>query len=110
MKPQTEAEITTSIRGVLKMLNVFHWKAWQGPMSQPKGVSDIIGILPRGIAASTGGRFLAIEVKRPGGRVSPHQQQFIDRVNRMGDLGFVAYSVEDVITRLGVQDRFLFNR
>ena len=110
MKQQTEAEITASIRGVLKMVNVFHWKAWQGPMSQPKGVSDIIGILPKGVAASDGGRFLAIEVKRPGGRVSPHQQQFIDRVNRMGGLGFVAYSVEDVITRLGVQDRFLFNR
>ena len=108
MKPQTEAEITTSIRGVLKMLNVFHWKAWQGPMSQPKGVSDIIGILPRGVAGSDGGRFLAIEVKRPAGRVSPHQALFLDRVNRIGGLGFVAYSTQDVIDRLGVQDRFLF--
>lgn len=108
MKQQTESEITASIRGVLKMVNVFHWKAWQGPMSQPKGVSDIIGILPRGIAESTGGRFLAIEVKRPGGKVSPHQAQFIDRVNRMGGLGFVAYSAQDVIDRLGVQDRFFF--
>ena len=110
MKQQTEAEITASIRGVLKILGVFHWKNWSGPMTYPKGIPDILGILPAGIAASTGGRFLAIEVKRKGGKVSPHQATFIDRVNRMGGLGFVAYSVEDVITRLGVQDRFLFNR
>jgi hypothetical protein len=108
MKQSTETEITSSIRGALKMLNVFCWKQWQGPMSQPKGVSDIIGILPKGIAGSDGGRFLAIEVKRPGGKVSPHQEQFIERVNRIGGLGFVAYSVEDVINRLGVRDRFLF--
>ena len=109
MKPQTEAEITTSIRGVLKILGVFHWKNWSGPMTYPKGIPDILGILPAGIAGGPG-RFLAIEVKRKGGKVSPHQAQFIDRVNRMGGLGFVAYSAQDVIDRLGVGDRFLFNR
>ena len=100
IKKQTEAEITRAIRGCLKSLGVWHWKQWQGPMSQPKGVSDIIGIWK--------GRFLAIEVKTQTGRVSEYQQRFIDRVIEEGGIAFVARSVDDVIDGLGVRDRFLF--
>jgi hypothetical protein len=39
---------------------------------------------------------LAIEVKRPRGRVTPEQQQFIDMINEAGGLAFVARSVEEV--------------
>jgi hypothetical protein len=42
------------------------------------------------------GRFLAIEVKRPGGKATPEQQQFIDTINQAGGLAFVARSVEEV--------------
>jgi hypothetical protein len=42
------------------------------------------------------GRFLAIEVKRPGNKASPEQQQFIDTINEAGGLAFVARSVEEV--------------
>ena len=35
-----------------------------------KGSADILGCLP-------GGRFLAVEVKAPGGRLSPEQKQFL---------------------------------
>jgi hypothetical protein len=61
--------------------------------SHAPGVSDILGVLP-------GGRFLGIEVKAPKGRVSPHQQQFIDTINQAGGLAFVAYSVDDVEQKL----------
>jgi penicillin-binding protein-related factor A (putative recombinase) len=61
-------------------------------MSYPKGISDILGVYE--------GRFLAIEVKRPGGRVSSEQRAFIERVNEEGGVGFVAYSVDDVVKRL----------
>jgi len=61
--------------------------------SNAKGVSDILGILP-------GGRFLAIEVKRPGGRPSEHQTAFIQEINRHGGVAFIAYSIEDLITHL----------
>lgn len=44
-----------------------------------KGSSDIIGILP-------GGRFFAVEVKAPGGRLSPEQKQFLDDISRLGGL------------------------
>ncbi len=60
------------------------------PTGKP-GVSDILGILPNG-------RFLAIEVKKPKGRLSEHQVQFIDDINKNKGLAFVAYSIDDVQT------------
>jgi hypothetical protein len=101
MKPQSEAEITAGIRRLLASLGVWHWKHWSGPMTYPRGISDILGIWK--------GRFLAIEIKRPGGQLTVEQQRFLDRVKIEGGVSFVARSVDDVITELGVQDRFLFN-
>lgn len=63
-----------------------------------KGFPDIHGMLK-------GGRAVYIEVKRPGGRVSDEQQEFIDKVSAHGAVAFIAYSVDDVIEnfkRLGV--------
>ncbi len=107
----SETELTKAIRSVLSACGIFHWKQWQGPMSQPKGVSDILGILP-------GGRMFAIEVKRPGwSKPGPgakafthhrNQQGFLDAVNRSGGVGFFAQSVDDVIDGLGLRHRFLF--
>jgi hypothetical protein len=102
MKPPTEAEITSAIRALLKSLGVFAWKNWSGPMSSPKGIADILGCWK--------GRFVAIEVKRPGGRISQEQERFLEAIRRHGGIGFVARSVEDVIESLGVQDRFLFTQ
>ena len=54
------------------------------------GVSDILGIM--------NGRFIAIEVKRPSTRknVSRDQQSFLDKINQLGGLAFVATSIEDI--------------
>ena len=90
----TEADITKQIRSVLNRSRVYHYKSWQGPMSYPKGIADIIGVYH--------GRFLAIEVKKPGGRVSPDQKKFIDTINAEGGIAFVAYSVEEVIEKLNL--------
>lgn len=57
-------------------------------MSQPKGVSDIIGIYK--------GRFLAIEVKKPGAKPTNHQWNFLKAVHENGGIALVARSVEDV--------------
>ena len=78
----TEKDITAQIKQTLKICRIWHWKHWQGPMSFPKGIADILGIYQ--------GRFLAIEVKKPGGRVSPEQVKFLQRVNDEGGIGFVA--------------------
>lgn len=93
----TEADVTRQIRDVLKVCRIFHWKQWQGPMSQPRGVSDILGIYD--------GKLLAIEIKKPGARPSPEQVRFINRINTEGGIGFIAYSVDDVIKTLGLQVR-----
>jgi hypothetical protein len=97
---QTEAEITSAIRSLLKTVGVFAWKNWSGPMSSPKGIADILGCWQ--------GRFVAIEVKRPGGRTTPEQERFLEAVRRHGGIAFVARSIDDVIDGLGIQDRFLF--
>jgi len=58
-----------------------------------KGISDIIGCLPDG-------RFLAIEVKQPKGKVSPEQQEFIQSVLRNKGIAFVARSLDDVMNQV----------
>ena len=40
---QTEAELTSAIRSLLKTVGVFAWKNWSGPMTHPKGIADILG-------------------------------------------------------------------
>jgi hypothetical protein len=54
--------------------------------------SDFIGIFK--------GRFLAVEIKTPSGRVKPGQQLFIDMVNANGGIAFVARSVEEAEEKL----------
>ncbi|MBY0578448.1 MAG: VRR-NUC domain-containing protein [Burkholderiales bacterium] len=58
-----------------------------------RGCSDIIGQLK-------GGRILAVEVKAPGGRLTPEQCDFLDLVTRHGGLAFVARSADDVLRTL----------
>jgi len=66
------------------------------------GVSDILGVLPNG-------RFLAIEVKKPDehkdGKLvrayaSTDQKIFIENVNNLGGLAFIARSIDDVLIEL----------
>lgn len=59
-----------------------------------RGVSDIIGCMPKT------GRFLAIEVKRPGGKATPEHQQFLDTITKAGGLAFLADSVDEVQRRI----------
>jgi penicillin-binding protein-related factor A (putative recombinase) len=106
----TETDLTNSVRAILKTLRIFHWKQWQGPMSQPKGVSDILGIID--------GRMFAIEMKRPGWTPPKqgtkawihHKQQsdFLEAIRANGGIAFFAQSVDEVVDGLGLRDRLLF--
>lgn len=58
------------------------------------GMADIMGQL-RG-----SGRFLAIEVKRPGEKPTDDQIAFLDAVNGAGGVGFVAYRLDCVLENL----------
>lgn len=86
-KKTIEKHIENQIKRYLDRLGVWYMKV-HGSMYQRAGVPDII--------ACVDGRFVGIEVKRPGGVVSPLQQLNIDDINRSGGYAFVAYNVEDV--------------
>lgn len=54
-----------------------------------RGCSDVLGQLKDG-------RFLAVEVKAPGGRLRPEQAAFLEQVAAAGGVAFVARSCADV--------------
>ena len=55
-----------------------------------KGSADIIGI-------SKDGKFIAVEVKRKGGKTTPAQDEFLERIREKGGYAIVAYDENDVI-------------
>ena len=96
-----EADILRAIMRVLKIHPriAFAFRANSGAMKSGdgerfmrfgfRGMSDVLGML-------RDGRFLAVEVKRPSGRVTEEQKAFLDNVAEHGGIGFVARSVTDV--------------
>lgn len=66
--------------------------------TQP-GLSDIIGWIPPALGPPVA-RFLAVEVKRPKGVVSPDQAAFLEKVNGDSGVGIVAHSLEELIEKL----------
>lgn len=58
-----------------------------------RGCSDIMGQMKDG-------RFLAVECKRPGGKLTEYQLGFLVRVQNNGGVAFVARSVDDVMKGL----------
>ena len=110
MKAPSESAILRGCLDLLRLRKVFHFRYNQGAIPTGKGgyrkfrgmpgVSDILAVLPDG-----SGRLFAIEVKRHGGRLSAHQQAFLDLVNQANGYGVVVYSVaelESVLSDLGV--------
>lgn len=97
-----EKETQKAILEWLKANRIFSWRNnTQGRIVQTKagaimsgsfskGSADILGCLPNG-------RFLAIEVKSPGGKISAEQQNFIDSVRRNGGVGLIVTTVDEVI-------------
>lgn len=99
MPEPLEKDIQSSILEYLHARGIFCWKEHSsgimidgGQRYMPiglKGKSDILGIYK--------GKFLAIEVKRPSGKISNEQLEFLTNINKYGGIGFVAYSIDDVI-------------
>lgn len=54
------------------------------------GSADILGVIP------PSGRALAVEVKRPGGRISPTQVAWLDLFRSAGGLALVVHSIEEL--------------
>jgi len=102
----SEAEVQKAIMQFLRYKNVFFHRSNSGAFTDAKtnrfirygavGLADISAIYPGD--ASGRGRGLAwyIEVKRPGGRLSDGQIQFLAEAKRSGAVITIAESVEDV--------------
>jgi hypothetical protein len=65
------------------------------------GGADLIGWVPVVVDESMVGQtlavFCAVEVKRPGGKVSESQQRFLDAVQRSGGIAGVARSPSEAL-------------
>ncbi len=84
-----EASIENDILDYLNYMGGCFWRTHTG-RNQPctPGVPDIVGVRQ--------GQFIAVEVKRPGGKTTELQDAFLVRLRGCGALVFVATSVEDV--------------
>lgn len=89
-----ETSITRLIKQVLFQCGAFPIKIAGGPYQKP-GISDLLICYE--------GKFVAVEVKKPGGKLSPLQEQFLHDVRTAGGIAFVAYSVDDVVRELKLQ-------
>ena len=58
------------------------------------GVSDVIGVL--GPRTARPGVLLALEAKRPGGKLSPQQALFLEAVRSNGGIALVVTGVDDL--------------
>ena len=105
--PTPESAVLKAVLAALRIHPMVAWAERMNVMSQTlqykgvdryvkagfKGLSDIIGML-------RDGRFLAVEVKRPGGQPTQAQIEFLGLVDRSGGVAFIARSVDDVIRAL----------
>jgi hypothetical protein len=84
----------------LRYLERRHIRAWNNPTGAvriadrwvhfgKRGSADIIWLLP-------GGRFLAVEVKAPDGRLSPEQKQFIADIRDEGGFAVCVKSIKEL--------------
>jgi len=87
-----EKQIVNKIQTYLHVQGAWVMKV-HGSLFQRAGIPDLIGVLR--------GRFLAIEVKRPGRQPTRLQAYVLGQIQRAGGLAFVADSVDVVREVLG---------
>lgn len=109
----TEAQVLYAVLACLARLQALGKVAWYSRMNTGAGKlqrgsgfsSQFIRFgfpgCPDVLGQLSDGRALAIEVKKPSGRVTPEQQAFIARAAENGGCAFVARSVDDVLENLG---------
>ncbi len=81
-----EKQIENQIKQYLDSIGAWHIKT-HGNMFSKAGTPDVVACLK--------GKFVAIEVKQPGGVVSALQAAHIELIKKAGGIAFVAYSLEE---------------
>jgi hypothetical protein len=85
----TEKQITNKILKHLRSVPYSKWsKIHQGGMSE-KGVPDIVGCFQ--------GRYVAIEVKRPGKHPTPMQADYLQGIKAAGGVAWCVHSVSELL-------------
>jgi hypothetical protein len=110
MKAPRESDLVRACLAYLQLAKVPAWRnnsgaaAFAGPAGRKRfvrfsveGCSDILGVLP------PAGRLLAVECKRPGGKLTPAQAAFLSAVGAAGGLAFVVRSVDDLAAALRLE-------
>lgn len=84
-----ERDVVAAIKKYLASLgsDVFFWKEHGGPYGSA-GIPDIICCYK--------GRFLGLEAKLPGGRLTELQKRAIEKINRAGGIACRVENVKDV--------------
>lgn len=100
----TEKDICNNIVTALNFQGYCVWRVNTGAMKVDSrfirfnavGTSDIIGM------QKSTGKFVAIEVKKPGKEktLTPAQLSFLEMVKLNGGIAFVATSVDDALNKL----------
>lgn len=102
----SEQSIVNACLSYLTMMNHFVWRNNSGFFTRDyttqqgirrrsvvrtgiKGSSDIIGI-------AKDGRMIAVECKRPGGKLTPEQGAFLSEVKKRNGYAVLATSVDDL--------------
>lgn len=81
----------------LKIRGVMAWRNNTGLLRDRNGKPVRFGVVGSGdIFAVVGGRFLSVECKVKGGKVSDHQKRWAEEVNSAGGMAIVAETVDDV--------------
>jgi hypothetical protein len=108
MKGGTEADILKSCFAYLRLRGIPCFRVNGGALTvsgpegrrrfvrftSARGCSDLVAVLP------PAGRFAGIEVKKPGGRLTPDQEAFLTNVRKAGGVGWVVHSVGELVEEL----------
>src|SRR5262245_43864337 len=102
IKAPRESGLTRAVLQYLTLRGIVCWRNNTGALKVQNrfarfgapGAADVLGLLP-------GGRLLAVEVKRPGGKTTGLQRAWLDMVGRAGALALVVISVDDLARQLG---------
>ena len=95
-----ESRIRDDIFNYLRQSGLFVWRDKQAYRKTPpnfpesRGCPDLLGFLKDG-------RFLAIEVKRPGFEASEPQKVFLKAISDRNHVAFVAHGLSEAIAKLG---------
>lgn len=96
----TEHEIQNEIRAALSpyavmfRINVGSGRTVDGRFFNtgvPSGFSDLFGV------RRSDGKAVFIEVKKPGGKVTDRQKNFLERMKKLGAVTGIAHSAEEAI-------------